>query len=97
MEHYAVTEERTKAWIDQIKEDVQRKRDERMSPNQVSYPNFFTSNPHQESDGHRERQSAIAMEVQLEKIVDEVAREQMLNAAVQHYYNIFLNGLRSLA
>ena len=97
MQHYAVAEERTKAWIDQIIEDVQRKRDERMSPNQAPYPNFFTSNLHQESDGHRERQSAIAVEVQLEKIVDEVAREQILNAAQQRCYNIFLNGLRSLA
>jgi hypothetical protein len=92
-----VDEERTKMWVDQIKEDVQKKRDERTKPGETSHANIFALPLIQEHDGYHDRMSVIAVEVKLEGFINEVAEEQMLNTAQLRCYHLFLNGLRSLA
>jgi len=97
-----IEEERTKMWTEQIKDDVQRKRDERTNPDQILYPNIFR---HQERHLHNngesridyERPDAVPLEVQLERVISDVAIEQRLNTEQERCYSLFLNGLRSQA
>lgn len=93
-----VAEEWTRIWTDQIKADIQQKRDERARPSQISYPNIFTSNLLHTYNGIHDGQiPGTTIELQLKRIIAEVAREQMLNTAQLRCYSIFLNGLRSQA
>jgi hypothetical protein len=92
-----VTEERTKAWAEQIKDSVKSKKEERANSNRSSFTNIFNMQynipPHELQDGEAVNYTTT-VEARLENIIKQVGMELCLNVAQMRCYNLFLNGLR---
>ena len=71
-----ITEEKAKLWEDEIKEDVRRRKDQRIRPRESSQRSIFES----QEDG-RGMKYIVDVQDKLEKTIEGVAREQNLNTA----------------
>ena len=93
-----ITETRTKAWTEQIKESVKLKKEKRARSNGSFSQSIFeirdnTSHP-ESQEGETQYNFNVNIEARLEAVIKEVAVEQSLNAEQLRCYNMFLEGLR---